>query len=83
MGNALTWVDKLEVEAEARGLLTGRQQGKQQGMQEILLRQLQQRFAPLPASVIQRVSALESTEELTRLAERVLSARSLEELGMA
>jgi flagellar biosynthesis/type III secretory pathway protein FliH len=66
-----------------QGLQRGLQQGMQQGMREILLRQLQQRFAPLPASAAQRVSAIDSTEELTRLADKVLSARSLEELGLA
>jgi hypothetical protein len=72
---AMTWAEKLEAQAEERGL--------QKGMREMLLRLLEQRFSPLPGRVPQRLAAIESAEELTRLAERVLSARSLEELGLA
>ena len=43
----------------------------------------ERRFSPLPGGVLQCLSAIDSAEELTRLAERVLSARSLEELGLA
>jgi hypothetical protein len=52
-------------------------------MRETLLHQLESRFPPLPDEVSRRLSAIESKDELTRLAERVLSARSLEELGLA
>lgn len=68
---AMTWAEKFEAQAV------------QKGMREMLLHLLERRFSPLPGSVPQRISAIDSAEELTRLAERVLSARSLEELGLA
>jgi hypothetical protein len=49
----------------------------------VLLRLLSRRFETLPAGVAKRISAIDSAEELAGLAERVLSASSLEELGLA
>jgi hypothetical protein len=71
----MTWAEKFEAQAVERGL--------REGMREMLLHQLERRFSPLPDEVSRRVSAIESKDELTQLAERVLSARSLEELGLA
>jgi flagellar biosynthesis/type III secretory pathway protein FliH len=65
------------------GMEKGLQKGMQQGMQQILLRLLRQRFEALPPNVARRISAIRSTEELERLADRVLVASSLEELGLA
>lgn len=70
-----TWAEKFEAEILEKG--------RREGMEKILLRQLQQRFRTLPPDVAQRVSRIPSTDELTRLAERVLTAGSLEELGLA
>ena len=78
----MTWAEKFEAQAVERGRQEGLQEGLR-GMREMLLRLLERRFSPLPGGVPQRVSAIDSTEELTRLAEKVLSARSLEELGLA
>jgi hypothetical protein len=71
----MTWTDKKIEE--------GRQEGRQEGMRELVLRQLTRRFAPLPAAVARRVSAMASLDELTALADRILEARSLDELGLA
>ncbi|MCP4662665.1 MAG: hypothetical protein GY856_45300 [bacterium] len=43
---------------------------------------LEQRFAPLPDSVIKRVRAIRSKARLTELAKKVLEAKSLAELGL-
>ena len=67
----MTWEDK-KIE-----------EGRQEGMRELVLRLLARRFAPLPAAVARRVSAMVSSEELATLADRLLEARSLEELGLA
>lgn len=61
----------------------GRREGKKEGAREVLLRLLTQRFGLLPASIRQRVEEIDSVIRLTRLAERVLTARSLEDLGLA
>jgi hypothetical protein len=68
---AMTWAEKVE------------EKGRQEGMQSILLRMLRQRFKALPPATTQRVSAMTSSKELERLADRLLSASSLEELGLA
>ena len=83
----MTWAEKFEAQAVERGLQKGIQEGRErglrEGMRETLLHQLERRFSPLPDEVGRRLSAIDSKDELTRLAERVLSARSLEELGLA
>ncbi|MEA2694758.1 MAG: hypothetical protein QOJ16_4145, partial [Acidobacteriota bacterium] len=43
---------------------------------------LKKRFNSVPPETVQRISAI-SAEDLIRLGERLLSARSLEELGLA
>jgi hypothetical protein len=48
----------------------------------LLLEQLERRFGPLPQATVKRVRALTSSEELSRLAARVLDAPSLEDLGL-
>ena len=68
---AMTWAEKVE------------EKGRQKGMQSILLHMLQQRFKALPPAAVARISAMTSSKELERLGDRLLSARSLEELGLA
>ncbi|MEP7012133.1 MAG: hypothetical protein ABJC13_17565 [Acidobacteriota bacterium] len=75
----VTWEEKVE----ARGLETGMERGKENGMREVLLRLLRSRFPLLTGQVVARVEAIRSPEELGSLAERLLTARSLEELGLA
>ncbi|HEX7182608.1 MAG TPA: DUF4351 domain-containing protein [Thermoanaerobaculia bacterium] len=79
----MTWAERFEAEIMEKGRQAGRQEGLREGMERILLRQLKQRFRTLPPDVAQRVSRISSTDELARLAERVLTAGSLEELGLA
>ena len=54
-----------------------------QGAHQLLLRLLVKRFGPLPEKVRQQVETITSLDRLTELAERVLSARSLDEMGLA
>jgi flagellar biosynthesis/type III secretory pathway protein FliH len=88
-----TWADRLRQEGFEVGIREGieegkeegRQEGKQVGMQEgkraLLLEQLDRRFGPLPEATVKGVHALTSSEELSRLAARVLDAPSLDDLG--
>jgi predicted transposase YdaD len=66
-----------------KGLEKGLKKGAQTGARQVLLHQLGKRFGPLPESVRLKVEAIDSLDRLTRLAERLLSVHSLEELGLA
>jgi predicted transposase YdaD len=68
-----------EAMGEARGKAAGRAEGKAEGKAELVLRQLTLRFGSLPEGVRARVRAATS-EELDLLAERVLTAATVEEV---
>ena len=76
---AMTWSET----QQAKGREEGRTEGMQGGARQLLLHQLGKRFGPLPENVRRRVEAITSLDRLTELAERVLSARSLEDMGLA
>lgn len=75
---------------EQRGIEKGLQQGMQQGMQQGILRGrrdmlldlLHAKFGELPAGVAARVEAVEEEAELRRLSALVLTAASLDEMGL-
>jgi hypothetical protein len=75
----LTWSETLREEGRREGV----EEGAQTGVKRVLLLQLGKRFGPLPENVCRRVEAIDSLDLLTRLAERLLSAHSLEEMGLA
>jgi hypothetical protein len=54
-----------------------------EGASQLLLLQLAKKFGPLPEKVRQQIEAISSPNRLTKLAERVLTAHSLEEMGLA
>jgi len=66
----LSWADQL------------RKEGQEQGVQETLLRLLGARFGTLSEDVKQRVESIHSVERLNQIADQVLVARSLEEMGL-
>lgn len=55
---------------------------RQEGIREVLLRQLERRFGPLPEEKRRGVEAITSRARLNRLADRILTARSLDEMGL-
>jgi hypothetical protein len=56
--------------------------GREQGAQQTLLRLLGVRFGPLSEEVKRRVEAIQSVERLNQIAEQILVAHSLEEIGL-
>jgi hypothetical protein len=70
----LTWADKLRQE--------GREEGVVQGKRQTLKRLLAARFGVLPNRVEASIDALASGEELDGYLDRVLTAGSVEELGL-
>lgn len=71
-GNAvwMTWSERLLAEGERRAL------------KEALLRLLEKRFGPVPRKALKKVESLKSVPRLHDLVERVVTASSLEELGL-
>ncbi len=86
----LTWADKLLKQGEEKGIEKGREQGLEQGREagllegkrEALLRQLGAKFGPLPKGTTTRVESIDSVSELDDYLERILTARSLQEMGL-
>jgi hypothetical protein len=74
----LTWAEQFE----EKGWYKGVEKGLEQGVRQTLLRQLGVRFGPLSEDVRQRVEAISSVERLNQIAEQLLGARSLEEMGL-
>ena len=62
-----------------KGLLEGRQEGKG----ETLIRQLRVKFGGLPEGIEDRVRNLEGETELDAYLDRVVTATSLDEVGLA
>ncbi|HEX6904457.1 MAG TPA: Rpn family recombination-promoting nuclease/putative transposase [Thermoanaerobaculia bacterium] len=63
-------------------MLEWRNKNKREGMHQILLRQLKQRFGPIPAEIRRKVEEIQSTRRLNTLADKILTAGSLQELGL-
>ncbi len=64
------------------GFLLGFQQGFKQGKRDLLIRQLMAKFGELPQSVTDQIQGMTADEELDRLGVRLLTADSLEEMGL-
>jgi predicted transposase YdaD len=71
------------IEAEQKGRWEGRQEGRREGRQEgeliVLRRLIEKRFGPLPGWAGEKLAAL-PVSALEDLSERVLDAKSVEEL---
>lgn len=66
-------------QGRAEGMAEGKAEGQLQGRAALLLRQLTRRFGELPPSAEARLAAA-TIDELDEIGERLLSARSLEEV---
>ena len=69
-------------EGRKRGLKEGRKEGQVEGARKLLLRQLERRFGPLAPEVRQRVEAISSARQLEAMADEILVAASLRDLGL-
>ena len=67
---------------EGKMIQKGIQQGIQQAKQQTLLDQLQTKFGQLPAEIPQRVFSMEQIEELNQLLRQVITANSLDDMGL-
>jgi hypothetical protein len=90
----LTWLGQAEARGVEKGIERGRKEGITQGaetatrqaaerMRRVVLRQIEQRFGPVPAKMRRKIEAIDSLEPLADLAEKVLVVDSMGELGLA
>jgi hypothetical protein len=66
----LSWKDEMMIE------------GQRQGIRDVLLEQMEQRFGPVPDDIRSRVEEIHSIDRLKRLARKVLIAKSLKGLRL-
>ena len=66
----MTWADKMK------------QQGLLDGKRQALSSLLEEKFGPLPEEAAARLQALESEDELDRYLKAILTASSLDDLGL-
>jgi hypothetical protein len=78
----MTWADKMMHKGHVRGRAEGRAEGVE-SLRTVVLRQLEQRFGPLPERAKRRVEGLRTLRSLRRIAEQVLVAQSLRDLGLS
>jgi predicted transposase YdaD len=82
----MTWADRIRLEGQEIGLEKGREEGREEGrvegMRALVAELIESRFGEVPADRRRRLEAIGSTEELMRLADRLLVARSLDDLGI-
>ncbi len=86
----MTWADKMMEKGRVEGLEQGLRQGLAQGqatavqaLRRVVLQQLGQRFGPVPEPARRHVTRIDSLERLTEIATKLLTARSLDDLGLA
>jgi hypothetical protein len=60
-------------------ILEWRKRDRREGMREVLLRQLERRFGPLSE---ERRRGIEAITSAARLADQILTAKSLDEMGL-
>ncbi len=70
----MTWADTLKAE--------GIEKGRVEGMRAFLTELLERRFGPLSQQTKERLDSIASTEELSRLHQRALGAKTLQEVGL-
>jgi Domain of unknown function (DUF4351) len=70
----MTWAEKMELQYT--------QKGKVEALHHVLLRLLGRRFGAIPDAVRRKVEAIDSTESLGKLAEKVLEVDSIDDMGL-
>jgi predicted transposase/invertase (TIGR01784 family) len=74
----IEWRDKLRREGQKEG----RREGRREGRKEALLQQMTLRFGRLPKEVRSQVEQITSPQKLNALTKKILSAKSLRDLGL-
>jgi flagellar biosynthesis/type III secretory pathway protein FliH len=80
--NLIRWAREDRRKARKEGLREGEKKGQVEGARKLLLRLLERRFGPLAPEVRQRVEAISSARRLEAMADEILVAGSLRDLGL-
>lgn len=81
----LTWFGKAEARGWEKGVAEGAETAKKEAMdrmRQVVLRQMSQRFGTVPPKVRKKVQTIDSFEALATLAEKVILANSLDDMGL-
>jgi len=78
----IAWEKKAWRKGRKLGLEKGLEEGLLLGARQMLLRLLEQRFGPIPAKALRQLQAISSSEDLERITDKILTAGSLQELGL-
>jgi predicted transposase/invertase (TIGR01784 family) len=85
--NLREWHQRGLRRSHKKGVEEGREEGREEGLiqgaRRILLRQIERRFGPVPKGIQTRIQRIKSVEELENLAEKVVTAGSLRDMGFA
>ena len=82
MAMEMTWADRMIQKGRMQGRAEERAEAVE-SLRSVVLHQLTQRFGPLPARARRRVERLRTQRSLRRIAEQVLVASSLRDLGLS
>jgi len=78
----MTWGEQIEARGEARGEAREIEKGRLEGMRAVVLGLLGRRLGPLAADTRERIQEITDGDELSGLADRLLDARSVADLGL-
>jgi predicted transposase/invertase (TIGR01784 family) len=75
-------LEEMVLEWERKAVRRGRREGRLLGQRELVIRLLGRRFGGVPPEIRERIDAISSERELETLADRLMTARSLQEMGL-
>jgi hypothetical protein len=64
------------------GVIEGREIGTIETMQKMLVKQMNLKFGLIPQSILQRIQTLRDTNQLDQLSGCVITANTLQEMGI-
>lgn len=78
----IAWEKRAWRRGRKEGREEGREEGRLLGVRQTVIRLLEQRFGPISAKVRRQLREISLPEDLERIADKILTAGSLQELGL-
>ena len=76
------YIQQAETRGEARGEAQGEARGEARAKQEAVLKLLRIRFDPIPESVTEKITSIQSIARLDSLFENAVTAQNLNEIDL-